>query len=48
MNKIYNSNITIRINKNDKDKFKDKVNIHNVTMSEVIREAIENYLNKNN
>jgi len=48
MNKVYDSNITIRINKNDKDKFKDKVNIYNMTMSEVIREAIENYLNKNN
>lgn len=46
MNKVYNSNITIRINKDDKDKFKDKVDIYNITMSEVIREAIESYLNK--
>ena len=43
---MYDSNITIRIYKNDKEKFKDLVEQDNTTMSEAIREAINKYLNK--
>lgn len=43
---MYNSNITIRICKNDKEKFKDRVDKDNKTMSEIIREAIKDYLDK--
>ena len=43
---MYDSNITIRICKDDKEKFKDLVEQDNKNMSEAIREAIENYLNK--
>ena len=43
---MYDSNITIRIYKDDKEKFKDLVEQDNKTMSETIREAISKYLNK--
>ena len=43
---MYNSQITVRINKDDKDNFKDMVKQSNSTMSDVIRKAIENYLFK--
>lgn len=43
---MYDSNITIRIYKDDKEKFKDLVGQDNKTMSEVIREAIKIHLNK--
>ena len=43
---MYNSNITIRIYKDDKEKFKDRVDKDNKTMSEIIREAIKDYLDK--
>ena len=43
-NKAYDSNINIRVHKEFKALLKAKVNKNNITMSDVIREAIENYL----
>ena len=43
---MYDSNVTIRIYKDDKEKFKDRVDKDKQTMSEVIRKAIKEYLDK--
>lgn len=43
---MYNSNITIRVCENDKEKFKRLTKKDNATMSEVIRRLIEIYINK--
>lgn len=43
---MYNSNISIRVYKDDKEKFKDITKQDNKTMSEVIREAIKKYIEK--
>ena len=43
---MYDSNITIRIYKDDKEKFKDRADKDSQTMSEIIRKAIKEYLDK--
>lgn len=43
---MYDSNITIRIYKDDKEKFKELVKQDNKAMSEVIRDYIKEYLKR--
>ena len=44
-NKAYDSNINIRVHKEFKALLKAEVNKYNITMSDFIRRAIDNYLN---
>ena len=38
--------ITIRISKDEKDRLKDKADIEDLTMSQIIRKAIRQYLSE--